>query len=393
MIPTSCHHSGNWTQSLSRVILVLSIFVALLLQYAVVEAVDDDEVDNNNNNYDEGEDVFDDDTYNRKASNGSDDDAWYMVLIFSLLFGLFLTFFRAFLGYFSFMEDNLMRRYLREGETIVARVVTSDFVRGGGGQVLVWFTHTHNTHGRPYPRDNSEYMCICEYDRKLAEYYTVRIRKQCKAKAWDFLSNPKPGTEGMLLSIKSVTPIQPEITTTASQEERLIELTKHEEGATVCCGDDEELWGVEPHYNELPHRHFLEMLILPTHDRSAYPKKAIERICSTRYRLSTLGLIVFDLALAAFSTCWAIKEVMSLDGDRRIVGSYVVIAFLVLVVLEVPLIHCCCHALLLDALREEYLDNGDYIPLQDDASSLSSGSDRYLSMTGRSKTSFASSFL
>jgi hypothetical protein len=362
MIQTSGHHSGNWTQSRSRLVLLLPIIVALLLHYAAAEAVADDEVALDTN--DEGEDVFDDDAYNRKASHGGDDDAWYMVLVFSLLFGLFLTFFGSFLGYFSFMEDNLMRRYLREGESLVARVVTSEFVRGGGGQVLVWFTHSHNTNNaRPYRRDNSEYMCICEYDRKLAEYYTVRIRKQCKAKAWDFLSTPKPGTEGMLLSIKSVFTVQPEITTTASQEDRLFQLTNTQEGTTDCCGEDDELWGMENNYHELPDRHFLEMLILPTHDRSAYPKKAIERICSTRYRLSTIGLIFFDLALAAFSTCWAIKEVMSLDGDRRIIGWYFVFAFLGFVFLEVPLIHCCCHALLLDALREEYLDNGDYIPL------------------------------
>ena len=310
-------------------------------------------------------DVFDDDSYIDPK-----EDAWYMVLVLSLLFGLFITLFGAFVGYFSMLEDSLMGLYMREGEPIFAKVVSSEFARGGG-QVAI-FTKQ---------RDNPEYICFCEYDRNT-EGYTARIRKQCKAKASDFSSSPRPGTEGMLLSIKMATARQQQQQqqqVVGGDDDMFVEFSNPED---VCCNMDDDMWRS---VGAAADREYLELLILPNHERSAYPRKSVERACSTKYRLLTIGLVVCDLALAAFCTLWATNDVLGLEEDRRIIGWYAIAAFLVLIVLEVPMIHYCCHDMFLEALREEYLDNGEYVPLQDDASSLSSGSDMYLSMAWQSK--------
>lgn len=311
------------------------------------------------------EDVFDDDTY-YTHNNDVDNEEWYMVLVFSLFFGFFITLFGAFIGYFSALEDSLMRRYKREGTVIFANVASTEFARGGG-QVAI-FTKQ---------RDNPEYIAFCEYNCKMRENYTVRIRKQLKARQADFSSNPRPGTEGMLLSIR----MQINREQSASQQ-------PYYATADDCCGAVEDArnlnldpWQDDPiPFGDVADRQFLELLLLPDHERSAYPRKQVDRACSIRYRLSTIGLVAFDLALAAFCTRLAANDVLALEhGGHRIIGWYAIASFLLLILLEVPLIHYFCHDNFVDSLREEYLESGDYIPLQCDDSSLSSGSDMYLS--------------
>ena len=54
------------------------------------------------------------------------------VLTVSLIFGFFIILFCTVLGYFSFMEDALMRQYMRKGEIIKGDVMKAEFARGGG---------------------------------------------------------------------------------------------------------------------------------------------------------------------------------------------------------------------------------------------------------------------
>jgi hypothetical protein len=321
-----------------------------------------------------------------------DDDSWFVLLLMSLLFGFVITLFGAWVGYFSTLEDKLMRRYWTEGETIVARVISSDFTRGGGSNTVNACVAPNNSASDRFRQpDNSEYLCFCEYDRTLAQNYSVRIRKQCKAKAWDFVFNPRPGSEQMLVSLKkSMLQLDEN-----GNEVMFVEFPNQHEsccpGAGADNDNDDDEHAAMNGADGPPERKFLEMLILPGHELSALPKKAVQRSCSTRYQFSTVGLILFDLCLAAFCTWWAINEVTSLEDDgQRARGWCAIIVFVVLVALEIPLIHSCCHGMLVDALKEEYLDSGDFVPLQDDASSLSSGSDVYLA--GRSR-SYGSSFL
>lgn len=331
-------------------------------------------------------DVLDDDGVINKEY---DDDSWFMVLLMCLLFGFLITLFGAWIGYFSALEDKLMRRYLIEGETIVARVISSDFARVGGSNSVNLCVTPNNNNNNSSDRlnqtvDNPEYLCFCEYDRNLAHNYGVRVRKQCKARAWDFVVPPRPGSQQMLLSLKKE----------ASQHDEngdgvmFVELPD-QPGACCVVVDDDDADDIDfdgcrgP--GVPPNRKLLEMLILPGHELSAWPKKAVQRACTVQYRFSTIGLILFTVCLALCCILWAIHQVKSLEDDgERARGWFAIIAFVVLVVLEIPLIHGCCHGMLVDALKEEYLDSGDFVPLQDDASSLSSGSDMFLASRSRS---------
>jgi hypothetical protein len=329
----------------------------------------------------EEEQVFDDDDYYAKDeyyanTTGGGNEEWYMVLVFSLFFGFFITLFGAFIGYFSVLEDSLMRRYKRDGTSVFAKVVSSEFARGGGQVSL--FTKQ---------RDNPEYIAFCEYNCKMTEHYTVRIRKQFKSRQSDFSSNPRPGTEGMLLSIKVALSKSRSKQSAAQQQQQPYYATNYDgtindNNTTNFCGD-EDPWQLDLNpIGEGTNRHDLELLFLPDKERSAYPRKQVERACSLRYRLSTIGLVTFGLALAAFCTRLAANDVLALEhGAHRIIGWYAIAVFLMLIFLEVPLIHYCCHTIFVDALREEYLESGEYIPLQCDDSSISSGSDMYLCMS------------
>ena len=305
----------------------------------------------------EGDEMFDD---NVSSRGDSGNEEWYMVLLFSLLFGFFITLFGAFVGYFSVLEDSLMRRYKREGVIVCANVVSSEFARGGGKVAI--FTKQ---------RDNPEYIAFVEYDFRLAEHYTVRVRKQVKAKASDFVNTSAPG-KGTLIGLRLGISCARN-----AQRDAYAELGYPED---TCCGNADD-WKDDADVSQVPaSRELLELLVLPDHERSGYPRMAVERACGLRYRLSTLGLVVFDLALAAFCTRLAANDVLALEHDtHRIIGWYAIATFLVLIALEVPLIHCCCHQVFDDALKEEYLESGDYVPLPHDDSSLSSGSDMFLS--------------
>jgi hypothetical protein len=332
----------------------------------------------------ETNDASDDDIVSKKEY---EDDSWFMLLLMSLLFGFFITLFGAWVGYFSTLEDKLMRRYWMEGETIVARVISSDFARGGGSTTTnVCIAANNDTTSDRFHRSvaNPEYVCFCEYDRNLAHNYIVRVRKQCKAKAWDFVLTPRPGSERMLLSIKRETSQRVDEN---GDEIMFVELPDQPEACCAGADDNGADANTDVHGGRAvpPDRKFLEMLILPGHELSALPKKAVQRACSIQYRFSTAGLVLFGLCLALCCTYWAIHEVTSLEDDsQRARGWCAIVAFVVLAALEIPLIHGCCHGMLVDALKEEYLDSGDFVPMEDDASSLSSGSDMYLASQSRS---------
>jgi hypothetical protein len=330
--------------------ILFTIALLLLYNFPVCCRGEDSDV----NNYDTDnvqEDVFDDDI---SPAYKNEEEEWYMVLIFSLGFGFVITLFGAFVGYFSILEDNLMRKYRREGILIYADVVSSEFARGGG-QVAI-FTKQ---------RDNPEYIAFVEYNQQICANYTVRVRKQVKAKASDFRSSPQPGTTGMLLSIK----LQDG---NPSPQAGLAELTQDP------CGDDWD--GCSISAVDVP-RKFLEILVLPQYERSGYPLQQVERACSIRYRLSTIGLIAFIVVLAAYCTCSAANDVSDQEQNgNRVIGLYSIAAFVILISLQVPIIHCYCHSIFLDALKEEYLESGEFVPLPCDESSLSSGSDIFLSL-------------
>jgi hypothetical protein len=302
--------------------------------------------------------------WNDDLFSDDSDSEWYMVLAFSLMFGFFISLFGATIAYFSVMEDLLMRRYIKNGELIRGDVMSVGFSRGGG-----------RVGACSRSQQRAEYITFVEYTRQLSTNYTVRVRKQMKAKETDFERPLLPASSAMLKIIK----------VKFGDEE-----SEHEEDSDPAHCDEAhcyQSYGDSLPVNALgtfPTPDTIELYILPDYPKSGYPRRQVERYCSCRYRLSTAMLIAFNFALASFCARLAAEAIDDLEdiGQRRI-GRYTIGIFAALVVMQVPLIHCCMQGLFSDALREEYLESGEFVPIgrEDDSTLSSAGSDAYLNMT------------
>ena len=299
------------------------------------------------------------------------DNDWYMILLFSLIFGFVITLFGTGLVYFSLQEDALMRRYRDEGEIVRATVMAATFVRSGdvGGCCSQ----------RKAP---PELIAFVEYNRILAKNYTVRVRKQVKVREDDLITPAMIGMSGCMMNIrvnvgrdKTTFPQKGE---THFDENGQIYTTTPSDlsgGAPALLGPDEQIHS-DPNIGA--EQRLLDVLVLPYHVQSAYPKKRIERACSFQSKLSTSILIGFIVVLATFCTALALDAVLGMEDEhRKRIGCYAIGTLVVLIVLEVPLIHFCLHSLFADTLRAEYLERGEFVPIDEGgSSSLSSkGSD------------------
>lgn len=317
----------------------------------------------------EDELVTGDDATSEKSLD-DDSSEWYMVLVFSLVFGLFITLFGAIVAYFSFLEDRLMQRYLQEGEVFKAEVLSLEFARRGGGDVTIC----------PHEQANRDilYNVFVGYNYNSEDNYKCRFRKQLKARESDLLRAPKPGCARMLSSMSNKTD-QGDALDKADEAEYFF-VPAVFSGEDNPCGNDP---GAVPKGSTkpdvdiskmIPNQILLAIYILPKHARSAIPCGQVKRASSLRYRLSTVALIAFVLLLAVFCTALATTAVRDLqDEHKQKIGWYAIGTFLVLFVLEIPLISCFLHQFFVDALRTDYLEAGEFVE-PDDASSSSMSS-------------------
>lgn len=305
----------------------------------------------------ESEDISDDTTYSENS-----DTEWYMIVFFSFMFSFFIILFGVMIAYFSVMEDLLMRRYIEKGEVIRGDVMSVEYARGGGRVGVC-----------SQSRQSAEYITFVEYTRQLSTSYTARVRKQMKVRETDFLRPLLPGTSAMLQRMTIKVGDQESDQGGESDDARY----------GVNCYESYYDSGPVNKLGTFPTTDTIELYILPDYPRSGYPRHQVERRCCYRYRLSTAALIAFDLALAAFCTRIATEAIEDLDNiEQRKVAQYAIGIFVILVAMQVPLIHCCMQKLFWDVLREEYLESGEFMPIENDDSSLSSAaSDVYLTMS------------
>lgn len=268
------------------------------------------------------------------------------VVVFSLLFGFFIILFCAVLGYFSFMEDSLMRRYIKEGELIKGDVMKADFARGGG-QVGACSNK----------RTIAEYIIFVEYSRELSADYEVRIRKQMKVLETDFSRRLVPGSSAMLQSLKS-------------QEEGDKKANEVETEEILCCGyvDIESV----QQSKAFACTKTIELYVLQEFPTSGLPRRQVERSCSYRHRLATFALIVVVLTLAGLCTRVAAATLVDMtDARENAIDLYSILLLAALILAQVPLVHYCMRNLFWSILLKEYLESGDYVTIHRDDSTLS----------------------
>lgn len=318
------------------------------------------------------------DANNDVAEGGASDDAsyqgtstvaadeWYMLLSLSLMFGYCITLLGTGILSFSVHEDALMRRYRDEGEVVRGNVMTAAVVRGGG-QVEC----CSKAKAKP------AFIAFVEYNRNMTKDYAVRIRKQVKVSQVDFIEPVRIGTIRIEVEVEGGA--------SPSDENNFYLLNDSTQMCLTMTSDfpDAFIPGQQGSLSEnlfVPEHHYIELLVLPGYVRSAYPKNSVKRACSFQSRLTTLILISVFVVLVAFLTGLASKAVIDMDDERqKSIGWFAIGSLLVLIVLEVPLIHFCLNDFFAGALRAEYLELGDFVPLHGGSSSLSSAnSDSFL---------------
>lgn len=285
-------------------------------------------------------------TANIMDNDGQEEEWQTIFLLSSIIFGFFMTLFCAFVGYFSHLEDALMRSYLKEGQTVEGMVKFLEFAR------------------------NNEYVAFVEYRQTIRDSYHILVRKQIKARESDFMScserrQPRQRNGNQQVIIKTSSTGSGSSSSSSSPKDQTINL---KEALTSIGADD-----------NLKDRSRIQLLVLPGYEQSGYPKKQVERICSVRYRWATLTLIFVSLCLAAF--CIRVAAVGS-SGNGNNAGIWVAVMVVTVMALELLFVHCCCRQLLLKVLKEEYLLNGQLIApygMMDDSSLSSASNDIYLS--------------
>jgi hypothetical protein len=277
------------------------------------------------------------------------------------MFGFFITLFGAMIAYFSVMEDLLMRSYINKGELIRGDVMSIEFAHGGG---------------RVGACSNDQqfvvYTTFVEYTRHLSTNYTVRVRKQMRANEADFVRPLLPGSNSML---------KVEVGDEESAHEKdSDEAHRDEDHCYKAYGDSFPVNACDM----LPFPGTMELYILPDYPKSGHARREVEKYCSYQYRFLTAMLIAFDFALAAFCARLAAEAIDNLENLGKQRGGRCAIGiFVAFVVMQLPLIHCCMRRVFSDALRDEYLESGEFVPIgrEDDSTISSAGSDAYLNIT------------
>ena len=117
-----------------------------------------------------GEDFGQAFSHTENGSKGGDET--YIIATFSAFLAFCILSVVASIGYFSSLEDTLIRRYHEEGELVEATVVAAEFARGRTGG-------TRWNNKQSAENMETEYTLFVEYTRPLADNtYVMTVRKQ-----------------------------------------------------------------------------------------------------------------------------------------------------------------------------------------------------------------------
>ncbi|CAB9515058.1 expressed unknown protein [Seminavis robusta] len=292
------------------------------------------------------------------TQNGKNNgDETYIIISFSAFLAFCILSVVATIAYFSTLEDRLMKRYLQEGEVIEAVVVSAEFKRFGKA---AWGSSDKDAMA-------TEYVLFVEYNKPIAEgSYMTKVRKQIKANEDDVVWRRRglvPCYSNTCDQCEESIPLDSPL-----QVQRMLQMLH----------DDEEAKKNPDGIGKI------DMVVLPNFHKSGVSRRQVERANGSRHRLSTAALILSGLGLSAFCIRLA-AEAISISHiidegttSTNTVTLYIALAFAGLVLVEIVLVHCCLHKAFVDALEEEYLKSGDLIPIDEDDSSLSTGSDFFL---------------
>mmetsp|Transcript_7483 Transcript_7483/g.20852 ORF Transcript_7483/g.20852 Transcript_7483/m.20852 type:complete len:373 (+) Transcript_7483:142-1260(+) len=280
---------------------------------------------------------------------------WYLQLLVPIVFGLILSFIGLGVVFFSYLENNLLRRYKDEGKIVRGEVMSRQLVRGE--------QRRNDVDEASRNVDTATFAASIHYFFDLADNYPVKIRKQLKIKEGDLIigygkgdtcnadndagqNRKERGRVPSLIDLSAISASPRDLTKCKSQE----------------------------YYTES-----IDLYILPEFLRSGYPKAQVdERTSSHLFRVWTNCVICLPLCMAlgcfVYSICVA-------KGNSNVQVSLLAIVVISLF-LEFWFIKDFLRESFQEALRQEYLESGDFISIPRDNSTVSMVSSAFWSDAG-----------
>lgn len=287
-----------------------------------------------------------------EESNTNDDDDdhdtemadVYIIGIVCVLFAVFMSFIAVVIGYYSWLEDMLMKEYLQKAVVHEATVLTAEFSRAAT-------TTKPTTSCVPQDPGQCEYVARVEYRVPIPKSkQKMMIRKQVKVFASDF----KTSSGGSSSDIPHAIAIE-------FAASFAIPTDDHHDSESMVQGQE------------------VEVLVMPGYSKSGLPRSQVLRTCSLSYRLPTMGLLLFLLSMATI--CFYLGARLSPEELRPpgLATHYLALMMFAIVVLaQLALVVGCWGNSINDGVKQIYLEGGEYVRISHDDTTISSGDDSYL---------------
>ena len=267
----------------------------------------------------------------------------YIIGFFCVLFALLISFIVVIVGYYSWLEDVLMKEYLQLAVVYEASVISADFSRAATTTEATTMCAANPEHAQ------SEYVACVEYRVAQKSKKKITIRKQVKVFACDFKkasgsSSDVPHAIDIEFAASCPTPDDDDM-------------------ESIICGQE------------------VEVLVMPGYERSGMPRSQVLRTCSPTYRLPTITLLSFLIFLAGVCVYMTVQLTPEALRPSDLATHYLAILILAAVLLiETTFVVGCWGGGMRDGVREIYLQGGDYVKIAHDDTTISSGDDSYLRM-------------
>lgn len=301
------------------------------------------------------------------------EDQVFLFFIFAF-FGIVVSVFGSFLAYVSYVEDEIMKDYVKNGIRIEGDVIATEFTRGVG----------RNDEGLIKFDSQKEYFVTVEYSLLISANYPVKVRKQLRVMEGEFHIPDDPD----ITQSRSHSLFQDPCSTCNSDMD--------EENCIIALQDPHQptktrieiVTSTESFFKKMStcHEKNLHLLALPNHPLSALPARQVEKRISSRHRLYSIMFVVAAITMAIFCYHVGAKYLLarSLQKSSKSVESFFTqerpmtrngllhLLYLGVALLPLPFIHCCLRDAIQNALQQEYFETGDIIRGgQDDDTSFS----------------------
>ncbi|KAL3943408.1 MAG: hypothetical protein SGBAC_002533 [Bacillariaceae sp.] len=249
-----------------------------------------------------------------------------LIIILTVVFSLIVSFAGSIVLYMSCLDSNIVKRYRTEGKFCEGRVIACTF-------------------GRVNSENKKEYVVTVEYRRTLEANYKVTVHKEFRVQDIDMyrLDGEDKASKSSYLwhgkdEVDKVWIEDPESIIIQRQ------LTKED-----FAGFKE--FSAEPKG--------LELLVIREHLQSAIPVKEIEQKMTWKYHATAVGFICLAILLCIFCFLFIRHEILTdADTTNQNIEWGILYACAALIVLQIPMIHCCLQQTLQKALEDGYFKTG-----------------------------------